>query len=47
LRGGIKTVIIPQENLKDLAEIPDNVKQGMTIIPVSNASEVLNIALRK
>ena len=47
LRGGIKTVIIPQENVKDLAEIPDNVKQGMEIIPVSNASEVLKIALRK
>ncbi len=47
LRGGIKTVIIPQENVKDLAEIPDNVKSGMKIIPVSSASEVLEIALRK
>lgn len=47
LRGGIKTVIIPQENMKDLAEIPDNVKNEMTIIPVSKASEVLKIALRK
>ncbi|MEE6207882.1 MAG: endopeptidase La [Alphaproteobacteria bacterium] len=47
LRGGIKTVIIPKENLKDLTEIPDNVKQGMEIIPVTNASEVLEIALRK
>ena len=47
LRGGIKTVIIPKENLKDLAEIPDNVKDGMTIIPVSTAAEVLDIALRK
>ena len=47
LRGGIKTVIIPQENVKDLAELPDNVKNEMTIIPVSKASEVLKIALRK
>ena len=35
LRGGIKTVIIPEENEKDLAEIPDNVKEGLKIIPVS------------
>ncbi|MBO7097673.1 MAG: hypothetical protein J6W11_03435, partial [Alphaproteobacteria bacterium] len=46
LRGGIKTVIIPKENVKDLAEIPDNVKQGLKIIPVSNVKEVLNIALK-
>ena len=46
LRGGIKTVIIPQENVKDLAEIPDNVKNEMKIIPVSKASEVLKIALQ-
>lgn len=45
LRGGIKTVLIPQENEKDMAEIPDNVKQGMTIIPVSHVSEVLKHAL--
>ncbi len=45
LRGGIKTVIIPKENEKDLAEIPDNVKKGMKIIPVSEAWEVLKIAL--
>ena len=45
LRGGIKTVIIPKENEKDLAEIPDNVKSGMKIIPVSEAKEVLKIAL--
>ncbi len=45
LRGGIKTVIIPKENEKDLAEIPDNVKKGMRIIPVSEVSEVLKIAL--
>jgi ATP-dependent Lon protease len=45
LRGGIKKVLIPQENAKDLAEIPDNVKNGMEIIPVSHASEVLTHAL--
>lgn len=45
LRGGIKTVIIPQENEKDLAEIPDNVKKGLKIIPVSDVKDVLKIAL--
>lgn len=45
LRGGIKTVLIPQENAKDLPEIPDNVKEGLEIIPVSHVSEVLNHAL--
>lgn len=45
LRGGIKTVLIPQENEKDLSEIPDNVKAGLTIIPVSHVSEVLKQAL--
>jgi ATP-dependent Lon protease len=45
LRGGIKTVFIPQENEKDLTEIPDNVKQGLTIIPVTNVREVLLQAL--
>ncbi len=45
LRGGIKTVLIPQENEKDLTEIPDNVKSGLTIIPVSNVTEVLKHAL--
>ena len=39
LRGGIKTVIIPKENEKDLAEIPDNVKEGLKIIPVSEVNE--------
>ena len=47
LRGGIKTVLIPAENQKDLAEIPENVKKGMHIIPVSNAKEVLEHALVK
>ncbi len=45
LRGGIKTVLIPEENEKDLAEIPDNVKKGMEIIPVTHVSEVLKYAL--
>ena len=45
LRGGIKTVLIPEENEKDLAEIPDNVKEGLTIIPVSDINEVLARAL--
>lgn len=45
LRGGITTVMIPEENEKDLAEIPDNVKQGMKIIPVKHVDEVLEIAL--
>ena len=45
LRSGIKTVLIPQENEKDLAEIPDNVKKGMKIIPVAHVSEVLEHAL--
>ncbi|MFV0490547.1 MAG: endopeptidase La [Pseudorhodobacter sp.] len=45
LRGGIKTVLIPQDNEKDLVEIPDNVKQGLTIIPVSHVRDVLAKAL--
>ncbi|HEY2069468.1 MAG TPA: endopeptidase La [Rhizomicrobium sp.] len=45
LRAGIKTVIIPADNEKDLAEIPDNVKTGMTIVPVKNVEEVLKVAL--
>jgi len=45
LRGGIKTVLIPAENEKDLPEIPDNVKAGLKIIPVSHVSEVLKLAL--
>ncbi len=45
LRGGIKTVLIPEENEKDLAELPDNVKNGLEIIPVKHVSEVLDIAL--
>ena len=45
LRGGIKTAIIPDENEKDLKEIPQNVKDGLTIIPVKHVEEVLKIAL--
>ncbi|SEQ68658.1 ATP-dependent Lon protease [Loktanella sp. DSM 29012] len=45
LRGGIKTVLIPAENEKDLADIPDNVKEGLTLIPVTHVSEVLEHAL--
>ncbi len=45
LRGGITTVLIPKENEKDLAEIPDNVKTGLTIIPVSTIDELLSHAL--
>jgi ATP-dependent Lon protease len=45
LRAGIKTVLIPQENEKDLAEIPDNVKQGLNIVPVATVEEVLKVAL--
>ena len=47
LRGGIKTAIIPIENEKDLKEIPQIVKDGIKIIPVTNVDEVLKIALVK
>jgi ATP-dependent Lon protease len=45
LRGGIKTVLIPKDNEKDLPDIPDNVKEGLKIIPVEHVSEVLKLAL--
>jgi ATP-dependent Lon protease len=45
LRGGITTVLIPEENAKDLADIPDNVKNALDIIPVSRVDEVLKRAL--
>ncbi|WP_127103891.1 endopeptidase La [Pararhodobacter zhoushanensis] len=45
LRGGITKVLIPIENAKDLPEIPDNVKAGLEIVPVSHVSEVLQHAL--
>jgi ATP-dependent Lon protease len=47
LRGGIKTVLIPEENVKDLAEIPENVKNGMEIIPVKWIDQVLQAALER
>ena len=47
LRGGVKTVLIPQDNAKDLADIPDNVKNALEIIPVSTVDEVLKHALTK
>ena len=45
LRGGIETVLIPADNEKDLAEIPANIREGLTIIPVSHVDEVLRLAL--
>ena len=47
LRGGIKTVLIPEENVKDLAEIPDNVKNRIEIVPVKWIDRVLEIALTR
>jgi ATP-dependent Lon protease len=44
-RGGIETVLIPEENVKDLEEIPENVKRGLTIIPVGRVEDVLRHAL--
>ena len=46
-RGGIKTVLIPEENVKDLAEIPDNVKNRLEIIPVKWIDKVLEVALER
>jgi ATP-dependent Lon protease len=45
LRGGIKKVLIPQDNVKDLADLPDSVKNGLEIVPVSRMDEVLTHAL--
>lgn len=45
LRGGVKTVIIPKDNEKDLADIPENVTKGLKIIPVATVDEVLEHAL--
>jgi ATP-dependent Lon protease len=47
LRGGIKTVLIPEENAKDLQDIPENVKNGLEIVPVKWIDKVLEIALEK
>ena len=47
LRGGIETVLIPEENVKDLADIPDNVKSGLEIVPVKWIDQVLEKALER
>jgi ATP-dependent Lon protease len=47
LRAGIKTVLIPQENEKDLADIPESVRKGLKIVPVNTVDEVLKVALVK
>ena len=47
LRGGVTTVLIPKENEKDLRDIPDNVKDGLRIIPVATADEVLKLSLTR
>jgi ATP-dependent Lon protease len=46
-RGGIKTVLIPEDNVKDLAEIPDNIKNRLEIIPVKWIDKVLDLALER
>jgi ATP-dependent Lon protease len=46
-RGGIKMVLIPEENVKDLAEIPDNIKNKLDINPVKSIDQVLNFALER
>lgn len=47
LRGGIKTVLIPEENAKDLQDIPENVKSGLEIVPVKWIDQVLKVALER
>jgi ATP-dependent Lon protease len=47
LRGGIKTVLIPEENAKDLVEIADSIKSGLEIVPVSRMDEVLDRAMTR
>lgn len=47
LRGGVKKVVIPQENVKDLVEIPDNVKNKLEIIPVRWIDKVWEVALER
>jgi ATP-dependent Lon protease len=46
-RGGIKTVLIPEQNVKDLADIPDNVKNKLEIVPVRWIEKVLEVALER
>ena len=45
LRGGLKTVLIPKDNVKDLEDIPDKIAKSMEIIPVGDVNEVLKVAL--
>ena len=45
MRGGIKTVLIPSDNMKDLAEVPQNVKNELEIIPIGQVDDVLKEAL--
>ena len=45
LRGGIKTVVIPDENVKDLADIPDEVQKKLNIVPAAKLDDVLKVAL--
>jgi ATP-dependent Lon protease len=47
LRGGITTVLIPADNEKDLADIPDNVKEGLTIVPVGHVDDVVRLAFAR
>jgi len=47
LRGGLKTVIIPEDNVKDLEEIPDEVKKGLQILPAARMEDVLKVALTR
>jgi len=47
LRGGVRTVLIPKDNVKDLREIPEIVKEGLEIVPVETVSEVLDRALSR
>ena len=46
-RGGIKTVLVPEENVKDLVDIPDNIKNKLEIVPVKWIDKVLEIALER
>src|SRR5258708_12831344 len=46
-RGGVKTVLIPEENVKDLAEIPDNIKNRLEILPVKCRDQVLDLPLHR
>ena len=47
MRAGIKKGLIPVDNMKDLADIPESVKNGVKFIPVENVSEVFNIAIER